>query len=182
MKPIVYLLPILLIFLSTSSSGAKEIFRSLADLNLAVLTHGCGNKTNNEFLVDSAIWTVQKLNYLQFLPVKIGLEIDEICTEKEEFQSVFDLFLQRDQEYFFGVISDKFFDPRLKKFSAVLGLEIRETSKSFKTLISASVALLESIGMTQNVTILAPSESIAEQFVKDSRKQDICLNEVIVYE
>lgn len=179
MKPIVHL-PIFLIFLTPS--GAKEIFKSLSDLNLAVLAHDCGNGTNQEFLVDSAIWTVQKLNYLQFLPVKIGLEVHEVCTEKQEFQSVFDLFLRKDKEYFFGVISDEFVDPKLRRFSAALNIEIRETEKFFGNLIRASVALLESIGMIEDVTILAPRESIAEQFLKSARKQDICVKEVIVYE
>ncbi|XP_050499671.1 protein bride of sevenless [Diabrotica virgifera virgifera] len=179
-----YYIFVLFLFSETQSTAVLEVE---GDPAIAVLVEDCRNESEvipfrKQALVSTAVWTTERVNFLEYLaPMKLGLKVFEICTEAEYFKSVFDLYNQN-ETFILGIVTEKKLNDRLVKFGDLLDLRTIPVPHQYGFLIKAAIKLLSALGWVENVTILAPEETITSEFYKHSKSSFICIKECIIYE
>ncbi|XP_008199173.3 protein bride of sevenless [Tribolium castaneum] len=166
-----------------SHVSVKEVFKKDGDVNVALILHNDCNSTTvltqqEQSLVNSAIWTVHQLNYSEI--ITFGLSIYKACNEKEEYQTVFELFQKQDENFLLGLISTSL-KPQIRKLCDALDLVIQATVKCPTPLVEASIELLKRLNWIENVTVIAPNEFILNEFAIISRKKWICVRDFVTY-
>lgn len=166
--------------------GVKKVAEVEGDVYIAVLLTNCQNSSEYipfriQSMISSTLWTAHRINYLELLfPLKVGVEIYEICNETDYFQTIFQLY-QQNQEYFVGLISSENFNEKVKKFCEVLDTTAYQTSKYESFLVKASIQFLGALGWVDNISVFAPQEHVLNEFFGYSKKEFICVKNCMVY-
>ncbi|CAH1155910.1 unnamed protein product [Phaedon cochleariae] len=172
------------IILFKNASGEKSA-EVKGDVKIALLLDNCVNSSDPyriQSLIASSVSTTDRINLLETLaPLKLGLSVHEICSESDYYKTIFDLYMQED-DYLIGIIYDKELPEKVLKFSSVLDIWTTPTTKFSHYLVKASVQFLSVIGWIDNVTVVAPDEKIMNEFYAQSKREDICITECIIFE
>lgn len=177
---------VVFLLIVSKSNGFKKVANIEGDVNIAVLLTNCHNSSELipfkiQSMISSTLWTVQRINYLELLsPIKLGVEIYEICNETDYFETIFELY-QRDEEVFLGLISGERLSDKVIKFCDVLDIKAILTSKYDSFRIKAAIKFLSALGWIENVTVYAPHEHIIDEFFIYSKEEYICIKECMVY-
>ncbi|XP_044267098.1 protein bride of sevenless [Tribolium madens] len=166
-----------------SDVSVKEVFRREGDVNVALILHNDCNSTTvlteqEQSLVNSAIWTVHQLNYSEL--ISFGMSIYKTCNEKEEYQTIFELFQKQDENFLLGLISTSL-KPHIRKLCDALDLVVQPTVKCPTPLVKASIELLERLNWIENVTVIASNEFTVNEFSIMSQKKWICITDFVTY-
>ncbi|XP_057653284.1 protein bride of sevenless [Diorhabda carinulata] len=182
-----YLGVIVTVFIFAKTQAVSPVIEVEGDPAIAIVLENCRNNTQvipyrKQSIVSTAIWTTDRINFLEYLaPMKIGLKVFETCTTNDHFKTVFDLYNQN-ETYYLGIITEKKLNERLLKFDDLLDLRTVPVSTHYHFLIKAAIKSLIILGWTENVSILAPDESIVSEFYKLSKPAFVCIKQCIVYE
>lgn len=169
-----------------SSCVSDEIgpaFLLKGDLQLTLLVRECNSSdvVHAKTLVNSAIWTTERLNFLEYTgPLRLGLTAFKVCKVDDYFNVVFKVFGAREEALQLGVISDGKFEGKLGEFAKVLGVDCEVTTKYWSYLVKASVRLLDALGLQENVTVVASREDVLMEFFRQSRKHWVCVQHCIL--
>lgn len=172
--------------------SARQIYKSDGELNIALLIKNCINSSDDDntpyisqSLLASAIWTTQRLNFLNKLSpttLNFGLQVYETsCTENDYFNTIFELYQQQSKQYLLGLINDRLLSKKEFQFSNLLDVKSTVIIKNIKLLYKTSTSVLNGLGWTDNVTVIAPDETILKEFYRYSKKEYICLRDCVLY-
>lgn len=168
------------------SSGVKQIFSIEGDVNVALVVNTCRNFSDAvpyqiQTLISSTVWTVERLNFLSVLaPLKLGIGVYEVCTEGDYYKTIFDLY-QQDEEYLLGIISNENLNEKVLQFCEVLNVRTAVTYRYQGYLMTSSIKLLNALGWSENVTVLAPDENLLREFYRYSKREYICVKDCLIY-
>lgn len=165
---------------------AAPVFVLNGELKLTLLVRECNSSeiVHTKTLVNSAIWTVERLNFLEFTtPLRLGLTVFKVCDESDYFNALFKTFVDSKATLQLGVISDRnLITNKLREFGGVLEMEYAVTKKYWSCLVKASVRLLDALELQENVTVVASREDVLMEFFRQSRKQWVCVRHCILME
>lgn len=166
-------------------SPDAPVFAFEGDLQLTLLVRECNNSdvAYARTLVNSAIWTTERLNFLEFTaPLSLGLTAFKVCEENDYYNALFQVFAAAPETLQLGVISDRKFSDKLKRFAGVLELEYEVTTKYWSYLVKAAVRLVDALDLQENVTVVASREDVLMEFFRQSRKHWVCVQHCILME
>ncbi|CAH2008262.1 unnamed protein product [Acanthoscelides obtectus] len=184
------MLPIGLLLLLLTFSNTERIKTSVeipGDLTIALLVSTCHNSTvdlipyHTNSLVSSAMWIVDRLNYLEYAaPLTLGLKVYGICEEIDYFKSIFDLY-QSENDYLLTVISEASLSEKMLNFCEVLDVRSSSIARCSKLLVKSTVEFLNVMGWVENVTVFGPDEFIMEEFSSYAVRQSVCVTDLVIY-
>lgn len=170
---------------TTINYRVNILHESDGDLKLSFLLEDCSENLPVESnlgrtYVNSAIWTIERLNLLQTTsPLTLGLSVYQTCNDSDVYNSLFHIFQQHENSYQIGIVNIKPFSRSLIEFCKALDIKTKYVHKHWKPLIKAAVELLALLNWKQNVTILSEYKEILQDFYKYSRRQWICVEQII---
>lgn len=167
------------------SGDDAPVFAFEGDLQLTLLVRECNNSdvVYARTLVNSAIWTTERLNFLDFTgPLRLGLTAFKVCEENDYYNALFKVFAAKAKTLQLGVISDRKLTDKLKQFAGVLELDYEVTMKYWSYLVKASVRLVDALDLQENVTVVASREDVLMEFFRQSRKHWVCVQHCILME
>lgn len=166
------------------SCGQDATFVLSGELRFALLVQECNSSeiVHTRTLVNSAIWTAERLNFLEYTgPLRLGLAAFKVCREADYFKALFKIFSNRQEDsLLLGVISDRRLPRKLEEFAGVLEVDHEVTTKYLKYLVKASVRLLGVLELQENVTVVASREDVLFEFFRQSRKEWICVRRCVL--
>nr|CAI5824417.1 unnamed protein product [Callosobruchus analis] len=178
---------LLLLFTLSNAQRMKTSVEIPGDLTIALLVKTCHNSSvdlipyHTNSLVSSAMWVVERLNYLEHTtPLTLGLKVYEICEEIDFFKSIFDLY-QAENDYLLTVVSEDTLSEKMLNFCEVLDVRSSSIARCSKLLVKTTVEFLNAMGWVENVTVFGPDEFIMEEFSSYAVKQSVCVMDLIIY-
>ncbi|XP_030761832.1 protein bride of sevenless [Sitophilus oryzae] len=167
----------------TLQNSPRKLHSVEGDVNIAFLYQNCENGSldaNRNSLIHSALWTVQRINYLELLsPLKLGLSIYQTCSELDFLETLFEIY-KTDENYTLGIITTRKINKQIGKFARSLDLRIKSVKKEYESVIKASMMFLKKLGRDHEVTVMTTEEKSLEAFYGQSRRLRVCLKEFIV--
>ncbi|CAH1140510.1 unnamed protein product [Phyllotreta striolata] len=158
------------------------------DINIALLLNNCRRNDSEaipfdkQSLVSTALWTIERINYFESLaPLKLGLQVYEICTEQDALKFYFQLYENRDS-YVLGTVNEKKLSTKLNKFADLLEIPTVAVTHLLDVLIKAANEFMRGVNWTENVTVFAPDKALMSQYFKLSKSASICVKECYIYE
>lgn len=167
----------------SKSCGQDAVFALGGELQLALLVRECNSSeiVHTRSLVNSAIWTTERLNFLEYTaPLRLGLTVFKVCEESDYFDALFKIFNSNEGSITLGAISDTKFSGKLKEFVGVLEMDYEVTTKYWNHLVKASVRLLVALELQENVTVVASREDVLMEFFRQSRREWVCVKQCIL--
>lgn len=167
-------------------SARETVFKKKNDLNFALLLHNCRNGTSAPFvqqsIINSAIWTIQRLNFLSTTNLNFGISIYELCQSRDYYEIIFELFQKQEDQFLVGFINERPLPKKIKKITAALELKSKPIVKCPNSLIKGIVALLSALQWNGNITVIAPNEKIVNKLAGLSQQKQICITKYLIYE
>ncbi|KAL1495084.1 hypothetical protein ABEB36_010558 [Hypothenemus hampei] len=171
---------------SVAHIQTNRIFNVQGDVSVSVILNkdNCKNCSdgltqNERTLINSAIWTVERVNFLQILkPLKFGLSIYESNREVDILKSLLESY---DSDTCLGAVFLQEIGDKANKFSTLLQLSTKRKLPTDRFLVRAAVNFLIFIGRTYNITLLTTKEEVVDLFYYESRRNNICLDECYIF-
>ncbi|CAH0555459.1 unnamed protein product [Brassicogethes aeneus] len=180
------MLPHIIIPLLTvlSQTVSQEIYSDPSDVNMALILNKCNSATpySTHSVVNSAIWTTQRINFLEITsPLKFGLTVIQTCSQKENMNTIFNLYNSSDEHYLVGVISEERFDDKTSRFSDILDIQRKVIPKIYKAIIKSTVEFMSMMNWFENVTVTVTSERFLSEFYTYATRKFICINSYLIW-
>ncbi|KAK5644945.1 hypothetical protein RI129_006245 [Pyrocoelia pectoralis] len=174
---IIFTLANVLIVSGTSVCGVNEVYEDKKDLNFVLLFKECSLlNCNSRTYINSAIWTVNQLNDLNFTsPVNLGLTVYHTCSEGDDYNVIYKIFRTYEAEGFVGALSNHALSKSLKRFSDALDIHLTVTNSYQIWIIEATVKFLLTFESRTNVTVYAESENVLRLFYSLTKYANVCV-------
>lgn len=182
---------ILCVFFTPMQTNTKElcdiqpVYSVKRDLNIGIVLNECKDSRQyailEDTLVNSAIWTINRLNQLDLtVPLKLGLTIYKACTTLDVYGSFYNLFHNNFDSYLLGVVTLKELPNKIKSLSTVLDINTKTKSEHISHLLKATLSFIEASDWHRNFSIITSTEEIAEEFISLSRNKNFCVFSSII--
>lgn len=174
-------------FVNNSESSAcnvNQVYNIEGQIRIAIVLNECANSTPISWTyVNSAIWTVERLNFLNFTyPLSLGLSVFQTCTEADYYNPIYKIFKQDDEGLILGALSTENFPPKIVQFGNLLDVHLEVINKYRTFLAEATVKLLVTLDLTENVTVYSEEREVLQKFYKFTREEFICVRNAFISE
>lgn len=140
----------------------------------------CRNNTKVEKTrINSAIWTIDRINSLDFTPYKLGLSVYKTCEEKDLYKAIFELFSQ-DDSLLVGVVSVDEVPLKIKKVFADLGVRYLKKYSIDTEMFEGAVSFLKLANWRQDISVIGFDEDVVDGFGRLSRDEGVCIKENVI--
>lgn len=160
-------------------------FESRGDLNLGFIVKECDHSELilAKSTIHSAIWLTHQLNRLNYTgQLKLGISAFTACQERGYLDAVFKIYQHSNDRLYLGIITDQQLPSKVDKLGKVLDLEYKTTARYWNVLVKVSVKLLSVLEWKENITVVAPSKEVLDEFYRCSRRESMCVKKGIIFE
>lgn len=168
---------VLVLLIATILSETSGVYTSKSSLKIGLLLSTCQENSTTllQTYKNSAVWVIQRLNYLEATPFTLQLNTYESCMKSDVYNDLYDVLKRENDSFAVGVISVAPLPEKAKKICDAIDVTCASKGAYTDDIVKAAVSFLDTFSVDRFLTVVAPDEDILEELGTLARLKGICI-------